>query len=113
MEQLATIGIDPGKFVFQIHGIDAAGAVVVRRKLRRGQVLSFFEGLPPRLVGMEACAGARHGARELQALGHEVRIMPPSCAKPYAKRGQTDGEMGPWPRMRPRKPVERCRGHLW
>jgi hypothetical protein len=61
---------------------------------------------------MEACAGAHFWARELQALGHDVRIMPPSYVKPYVKRGKTDSETGPWPQMRPRKPVERCRGDL-
>jgi transposase len=90
MEQLTTIGIDLAKSVFQIHGVDAEGAIVVKRKLRRAQVLTFFAGLGPCLVGMEACAGAHYWARELSALGHEVRIMPPSYVKPYVKRGKTD-----------------------
>ena len=106
MEKLTTIGIDLAKNVFQLHGIDANGAEVLKRKLRRSQVLAFFEGVEPCLVGMEACAGAHYWARELAALGHEVRIMPPSYVKPYVKRGKTDGETGPWPQMRPRKPVE-------
>ena len=90
MEQPTTIGIDLAKTVFQVHGVDAAGAAVVKRKLRRGQVLEVFARLDPCLVGMEACAGAHYWARELTALGHEVRIMPPSHVKPYAKRGKTD-----------------------
>ena len=81
MQQLTTIGIDLAKSVFQVHGVDADGAIVVKRKLRRAQVLTFFAGLEPCLVGMEACAGAHFWARELQALGHEVRIMPPSYVK--------------------------------
>lgn len=90
MEQPTTIGIDLAKTVFQVHGVDAAGAAVVKRKLRRGQVLEVFARLDPCLVGMEACAGAHYWARELSALGHEVRIMPPSYVKPYVKRGKTD-----------------------
>ena len=112
MQQLTTIGIDLAKSVFQVHGVDVEGATLVKRKLRRAQVLTFFAGLAPCLVGMEACAGAHFWARELQALGHDVRIMPPSYVKPYVKRGKTDGETGPWPQMRPRKPVERCGGDL-
>jgi len=81
MQQPTTIGIDLAKSVFQVHGVDADGAIVVKRKLRRAQVLTFFAGLEPCLVGMEACAGAHFWARELQALGHEVRIMPPSYVK--------------------------------
>lgn len=90
MEQPTTIGIDLAKNVFQLHGVDGAGAAVLKRKLRRGHVLEFFERLEPCLVGMEACAGAHFWARQLTALGHEVRIMPPSYVKPYVKRGKTD-----------------------
>ncbi|MFP4569797.1 IS110 family transposase, partial [Rhodosalinus sp.] len=90
MQQPTTIGIDLAKSVFQVHGVDADGAILVKRKLRRAQVLTFFAGLEPCLVGMEACAGAHFWARELQALGHDVRIMPPSYVKPYVKRGKTD-----------------------
>jgi len=90
MHQITTIGIDLAKSVFQVHGVDTEGAIVVKRKLRRAQVLTFFAGLEPCLVGMEACAGAHFWARELAALGHEVRIMPPSYVKPYVKRGKTD-----------------------
>jgi transposase len=90
MEQPITIGLDLAKSVFQVHGIDRDGAVVLRRQLRRAQVLAFFERLNPCLVGMEACSGAHHWARELCALGHEVRLMPPAYVKPYVKRGKTD-----------------------
>jgi transposase len=90
MYQHITIGLDLAKSVFQLHGVDAEGCVVVRRQLRRSQVLAFFERLDPCLVGMEACSGAHHWARELSALGHEVRLMPPGYVKPYVKRGKTD-----------------------
>ncbi len=81
MKQVGTIGLDLAKNVFQVHGIDEAGEVVVRRQLRRSQVIPFFRKLAPRLVGMEACATSHHWARELQGLGHEVRIMPAHCVK--------------------------------
>ena len=74
--QITTIGLDIAKNVFQVHGIDAAEKVVVRKQLRRSQVLAFFKALPPCLVGMEACATAHYWARELTKLGHEVRLMP-------------------------------------
>jgi transposase len=90
MDQPITIGLDLAKSVFQVHGVDAEGCVVVRRQLRRSQVLSFFERIGPCLVGMEACAGAHHWARELIELGHKVRLMPPAYVKPYVKRGKTD-----------------------
>lgn len=90
MNEIVTVGIDLAKNVFQIHGIDAAGAVVVRRKLRRSQMLAFFASLEPCLIGMEACAGAHFWARELTALGHETRLMPAAYVKPYVKRGKTD-----------------------
>ena len=90
MDQPITIGLDLAKNVFQVHGIDADGRVAVRRQLRRTQVLAFFERLEPCLVGMEACSGAHHWARELSALGHQVRLMPPAYVKPYVKRGKTD-----------------------
>jgi transposase len=86
------IGLDLAKNVFQVHGIDASGKVVVRRQLRRRQVESFFADLGPGVVvGMEACGGAHHWGRELQKLGHEVRMMPPAYVKPYVKRNKTDG----------------------
>jgi transposase len=75
MDQRITVGLDLAKSVFQVHGIDSDGAVVLRRQLRRSQVLAFFDQLSPCLVGMEACSGAHHWARELGALGHEVRLM--------------------------------------
>ena len=90
MSELATVGIDLAKSVFQIHGVDENGRVLVRRQLRRSQLLAFFEKLPRCLIGMEACAGAHDWARKLQELGHDVRLMPPSYVKPYVKRGKTD-----------------------
>src|ERR1700760_678533 len=88
--QITTIGLDLAKNWFQVHGVAADGQVVTRRKLRRSEVIGFFKSLPPCLVGIEACASAHHWARELIALGHEVRLMPPAYVKPYVKRGKTD-----------------------
>jgi transposase len=88
--QITTIGLDIAKNVFQVHGIDAAEKVVVRKQLRRGQVLKFFAALPPCLVGMEACASAHYWARELTKLGHEVRLMPAKDVKAYVKRSKND-----------------------
>jgi transposase len=88
--QITTIGLDIAKNVFQVHGIDAAEKVVVRKQLRRGQVLKFFASLPPCLVGMEACATAHYWARELTKLGHEVRLMPAKDVKAYVKRHKND-----------------------
>jgi len=88
--QVATIGLDLAKHVFQIHGIDAAENVVVRKQLRRSQVMGFFEALPPCLIGMEACATAHYWARELTKLGHEVRLMPAKDVKAYVKRNKND-----------------------
>ncbi|WP_094023831.1 IS110 family transposase, partial [Maliponia aquimaris] len=90
MFEVGTVGIDLAKNVIQVHGVDADGKVVVRRQLRRGQFPAFFEGRPSGLIGIEACSGAHHWGRELQRLGHEVRLMPPSCVKPYVKRNKTD-----------------------
>jgi len=90
MTEVTTIGLDIAKTVFQIHGVDAAGGVVIRRQLRRRQVLSFFRKQPSCLVGMEACATAHHWAREITALGHEVKLMPPRYVKPYVKRNKND-----------------------
>ena len=87
---ISTIGLDLAKSVFQVHGVDASGATVIRKTLRRSQVLPFFTKLPPCLVGMEACGTSHHWARELMKLGHEVRLMPPAYVKPYVKRGKTD-----------------------
>jgi transposase len=88
--QITTIGLDLAKRVLQVHAVDAAGRVVVRKALRRAQVLPFFAKLPPCLVGMEACGTSHHWARKLIGLGHEVRLMPPAYVKPYVKRGKTD-----------------------
>ena len=88
--QVSSIGLDLAKRVFQAHGVDEAGTVVVRRRLRRSEVLSYFAGLAPCLVGMEACSGAHYWARELEALGHKVRLMAPSYVKPYVRRGKSD-----------------------
>jgi transposase len=88
--QIATIGVDLAKHVFQLHGIGPDGCVVLRRKLRRAQMMTFFAGLPPCLIGMEACATAHHWARELRTLGHEVRLMPAHYVKAYVKRGKND-----------------------
>jgi transposase len=90
MTEVITIGVDLAKNVFQIHGVDRSGQAVIRRQLRRGQVLPFFKKQPPCLVGMEACATAHHWAREISALGHEVRLMPARYVKPYVKRNKND-----------------------
>ena len=90
MQTITTIGLDIAKSVFQVHGIDASGQVVIRRQLKRRYVLAFFEKLPPCLVGIEACASSHHWSRELQALGHTVRLMPPAYVKPYVKRQKND-----------------------
>jgi transposase len=90
MQTVTTIGLDIAKSVFQVHGVDAASQVVIRRQLKRRYVLSFFEKLPPCLVGIEACASSHHWGRELQALGHTVRLMPPAYVKPYVKRQKND-----------------------
>jgi transposase len=88
--QITTIGLDIAKNVFQVHGIDANEKVVVRKQLRRNQIIAFFEALPPCLIGMEACATAHYWARELTKLGHEVRLMPAKDVKAYVKRNKND-----------------------
>jgi transposase len=90
MSEVTTIGLDLAKHVFQVHGVDASGAVVLRKQLRRGQVMAFFATLPCCLVGLEACATAHHWARELQAVGHEVRLMPAQYVKAYVRRNKND-----------------------
>ncbi len=90
MKEVTTIGLDLAKNVFQVHGVDASGEVVIRKRLRRRQVMPFFGKLAPCLVGVEACATCHHWARELEALGHEVRIMPAHYVKPYVKRNKND-----------------------
>ncbi len=84
------VGLDLAKHVFQVHAVDPAGKVTIRKKLRRSEVLEFFKGLPPSLVGTEACGTAHHWGRELTALGHDVRLMPAGYVKPYVKRGKND-----------------------
>jgi transposase len=90
MQTITTIGFDIAKSVFQVHCVDAAGQVVIRRQLKRRYVLAFFQKLPPCLIGIEACASSHHWSRELQALGHTVRLMPPAYVKPYVKRHKND-----------------------
>jgi transposase len=90
MQAITTIGLDIAKSVFQVHGIDAAGNVIIRRQLKRRYVLPFFQKLPSCLVGIEACASSHYWSRELQALGHTVRLMPPAYVKPYVKRQKND-----------------------
>ncbi|RJT30924.1 IS110 family transposase [Mesorhizobium waimense] len=90
MKHIPTIGLDLAKQVFQIHGADVEGPPIVSRKLRRAEVLRFFEKQPTCLVGIEACGGAHYWAREIAALGHEVRLIPPAYVKPFVKRGKTD-----------------------
>src|ERR1700674_4070839 len=88
--QVTTIGLDIAKNVFQVHGIDSDEKVIVRKQLRRGQVIAFFKALPPCLIGTEACATAHYWARELRKLGHEVRLMPAKDVKAYVKRNKND-----------------------
>jgi transposase len=88
--QVTTIGLDIAKNVFQVHAVDRDEKVVVRKQLRRGQVLQFFQELPPCLVGLEACATSHYWARELAKLGHEVRQMPAKDVKAYVKRNKND-----------------------
>ena len=90
MQAVTTIGLDIAKSVFQVHGVDAEGKVTIRRKLKRRYVAAFFRKLPPCLVGIEACASSHHWSRELHALGHTVRLMPPAYVKPYVKRHKND-----------------------
>jgi transposase len=90
MQAITTIGLDIAKSVFQVHGVDAEGRVVIRRQLKRRYVLTFFQKMAPCLVGIEACASAHHWSREFQALGHTVRLMPPAYVKPYVKRHKND-----------------------
>jgi transposase len=90
MQTITTIGLDIAKSVFQVHGVDAQGQVIIRRQLKRRYVLAFFQKLAPCLVGIEACASSHHWSRELRALGHTVRLMPPAYVKPYVKRQKND-----------------------
>jgi transposase len=90
MQAITTIGLDIAKSVFQVHGIDGEGKVIIRRQLKRRYVLTFFQKLPPCLVGIEACASSHYWSRELKTLGHTVRLMPPAYVKPYVKRQKND-----------------------
>ena len=90
MGEISTIGLDIAKSVFQVHGVDVDGAVVIRKRVSRAKVLEFFSTLPCCLVGIEACPSAHHWSRQLQALGHTVRLMPPSYVKAYLKRSKND-----------------------
>src|SRR5262249_48496415 len=94
MQAVKTIGLDIAKSGFQVHGVGADGQVVFRRQLKRRYVLAFFQKVPSCLVGMEACATSHHWSRELQALGHTVRLMPPAYVKPYVKRQKNRPHMG-------------------
>lgn len=87
---ITTIGIDLAKVIFQIHGVDAQGKAVLKKQLKRDQMMAFFTSLLPCLIGMEACGSAHHWARKLQALGHTVRLMAPQFVKPYAKTNKND-----------------------
>ena len=90
MKKITIIGIDVAKNVFQLHAVGSDGTVVLRRQLRRGQVLGFFAKLDPCLIGLEACATSHYWAREFQGLGHDVRLIPPIYVKPYVKRQKND-----------------------
>src|SRR5499433_947808 len=90
MGEVSTIGLDIAKSVFQIHGVDAGGAVVIRKRISRAKLLEFFAALPACLVGIEACPTAHYWSRQLQALGHTVRLLPPSYVKAYLKRSKND-----------------------
>src|ERR1700722_7160312 len=87
---IRTIGLDLAKSVFQAHGVDETGATLLTKRLHRKQMLPFFSKLPPCLIGMEACGTAHHWARTLTAMGHEVRLIPPSYVKAFVKRGKSE-----------------------
>src|SRR6187200_452148 len=90
MNQVSTVGLDLAKHIFQLHGADSAGAVVFRKKLRRGQLLAFLATLPPCTVAMEACGSAHYWGREIGKLGHSVKLIAPAYVKPFVKRHKND-----------------------
>ena len=90
MDQISRIGMDTSKHIFQLHGVNAAEAPVLRKKLRRKDMMEFFAKLPPTVVSIEACGASHHCARELQSLGHSVKLIAPQMVKPYVKRGKND-----------------------
>ena len=90
MSEITTVGLDLAKNVFQAHGADGFGRAVLRKKLRRDQVLDYFGRLPPCVVAMEACSGAHFWGREIGKLGHEVRLIPHAYVKPFVKRQKND-----------------------
>ena len=106
-QAITTLGLDIAKSVFQVHGVDAAGNVIIRRQLKRRYVLAFFQKLPPCLIGIEACASSHHWSRELEALGHTVRLMPPAYVKPYVKRHKNAMPLTPR-RSAKRSPGQTC-----
>ena len=90
MNQVSTVGLDLAKYIFQLHGADSAGAVVFRKKLRRGQLLAFLATLSPCTVAMEACASAHYWGREIAKLGHTVKLIAPAYVKPFVRRQKND-----------------------
>jgi transposase len=110
MGEVSTIGLDIAKSVFQVHGVDADGTVVIRKRISRAKVLEFFAAVPPCLVGVEACPSAHHWSRKLQVFGHTVKLMPPSYVKAYLKRGieipQCSSSLPRRPDMMPRREPE-------
>ena len=90
LSEVTVVGLDLAKHVFQVHGIDACGHVIVAKPIKRGKLLEFFAALRPCLVGLEACGSAHHWAREIGKLGHDARLMPPAYVKPYVKRQKND-----------------------
>jgi transposase len=90
LSAVTTVGLDIAKNVFQVHGVDAAGFVVVAKSVRRAQLLAFFASAPPCLVGIEACSSAHHWARSLIAIGHRVKLIPPAYVRPYVRRNKND-----------------------
>ena len=90
MEQISRIGMDTSKHIFQLHGVNAAEAPILRKRLRRKEMVTFFEKLAPTVIAIEACGASHHWARLLQSFGHTVKLIPPQLVKPYVKRGKND-----------------------